>query len=79
MVQEFDPCTQLGFKQESVLFCDAGSFQALWNLLLAVVINSALVRNRGTDIENRLVVAKGEGEGEGWIGNLGFIDANYYI
>jgi len=31
------------------------------------------------DLENRLVVAKGEGEGMGWTGNLGLIDANYYI
>ena len=29
------------------------------------------------DLENRLVVAKGEGEGVGWIGSLGLIDANY--
>ena len=29
------------------------------------------------DMENRLVVAKGGGEGVGWIGNLGLIDANY--
>ena len=28
-------------------------------------------RNRLTDIENRLVVAKGEGEGEGWMGVWG--------
>jgi len=30
------------------------------------------------DLENRLVVAKGEGEGEGvgWTGNVGLIDAN---
>ena len=28
------------------------------------------------DMENRLVVAKGEGEGVGRIGNLGLIDAN---
>ena len=31
------------------------------------------------DIENRLVVAKGEGEREGWTGNLGLVDANYFI
>ena len=31
------------------------------------------------DIENRLVVAKGEGMGEGWIGSLGLADAKYYI
>ena len=27
------------------------------------------------DLEKRLVVAKGEGEGVGWIGSLGLIDA----
>ena len=31
------------------------------------------------DVENRLVVAKGEGEGVGGIGNLGLIDANYCL
>ena len=31
------------------------------------------------DLENRLVVAKGEGEGMGWTGNLGLIDANYCL
>ena len=30
------------------------------------------------DIENRLVVDKGEGEGGGWTGSLGLVDANYY-
>ena len=29
------------------------------------------------DLENGLVVAKGEGEGVGGIGSLGFTDANY--
>ena len=29
-----------------------------------------------TDFENRLVVTKGEGEGLGWIGSLGLIDAD---
>ena len=29
------------------------------------------------DLENRLVVAKGEREGIGWIGNLGLVDADY--
>ena len=29
------------------------------------------------DLENRLVVAKGVGEGVGWIGSLGLMDANY--
>ena len=31
------------------------------------------------DMENRLVVAKGEREGVGWIGRLGLIDANYCL
>ena len=32
------------------------------------------------DMENRLVVAgRGEGEGVGWIGNLGLTDANYCL
>ena len=31
------------------------------------------------DLENRLVVAKGEGEGVGGTGNLGVIDANYCL
>ena len=29
------------------------------------------------DLENRLVVAKGEKEREGWIGSLGLIDADH--
>ena len=32
-----------------------------------------------TDLENRLAVAKEEGEGIGWTGSLGLIDANYCI
>ena len=35
--------------------------------------------NRLTDIENRLVVAAGEGEEVGWMGSLGLVDGNYYI
>ena len=36
-------------------------------------------KNRLTNIQNRLVVAKGEGGvGDGWIGSLGLEDANYY-
>ena len=31
------------------------------------------------DLEKRLEVAKGEGEGVGWTGNLGLIDADYCI
>ena len=29
------------------------------------------------DLENRLVITEGEGEGVGWIGSLGLMDANY--
>ena len=31
------------------------------------------------DLENRLVVAKGEGKGMEWTESLGLVDANYYI
>ena len=31
------------------------------------------------DLENRHVVAWGEGEGVGWIGSLGVVDADYCI
>ena len=31
------------------------------------------------DLENRLVVAKEEGEVMGWTGNLGLIDTNYCL
>ena len=31
------------------------------------------------DLEDRLVVAKGEGEGVGWMGNLGLIDRDYCL
>ena len=34
---------------------------------------------RPTGVENRLVVAKGDGVEEGWIGSLGLADANYYM
>ena len=33
--------------------------------------------NKLMDLENRLLVSKGEGEGVGWTGSLGLIDANY--
>ena len=31
------------------------------------------------DLENKLVVAKGEGEGVGWMGSLGLMDADYCL
>lgn len=36
-------------------------------------------RNRLTDIENGLVVAKGRKKGGAWTGNSGLVEANYYI
>ena len=51
----------------------------MWNLIYGT--NEPIYRNKLMDLENRLVVAKGEGEGEGvgWTGRLGLIDANYCI
>ena len=42
-------------------------------------INLSAEQKQTHDIENRLVVAKGEGEGVGWTGRLGLVDANYCI
>ena len=44
-------------------------------------MNLSTEENKLMDIENRLVVAKGEGEGVGWIGSLGLglVHANYFI
>lgn len=36
------------------------------------------MKQKQTDIENRPVVAKGRGEQEGRIGNVGLAEANYY-
>ena len=36
-------------------------------------------RNRLTDIENTLAVAKEEGTGEGWTGSLELVDENNFI
>lgn len=40
---------------------------------------SLAMEQKQTHIENRLVAAKGKGEGGGWTGGLGSVDANYYI
>ena len=43
-------------------------------------VDSLQNRNRLTDVENRFVIAEGNGSvGEGWTGSLGLADANYYI
>ena len=47
----------------------------------AIIKGKKFNRNRprnDSDV-NRLVVANGEGEGVGWIGNLGLIDAKYCL
>ena len=36
-------------------------------------------RSKLMDIKNRLIIAKGEGEGVGWTRSLGLADANYCI
>ena len=38
-----------------------------------------LIYKTETLTENRIVIAKGKGEGVGWTGSLGLVDANYYI
>ena len=42
-------------------------------------MNLSMNRNKLMDLKNRLAVAKGKGEGMGWTGNSGLVDANYYI
>ena len=37
------------------------------------------IEHKLMDIENRLVVAKGEGERVGWTGSLRLVDADYCI
>ena len=34
---------------------------------------------RLTDIENKLLAAKGKAVWEGWTGSWGYVDANYHI
>ena len=49
----------------------------MWNLKYETdeLINET---GRLTDVENRCVVAKGQGSVEGWVGSLGLADTNYY-
>ena len=42
-------------------------------------MNLSVKQNRLTDRENRLVVVKGRGLGEGWSGRLGLADVSFYI
>ena len=50
----------------------------MWNLKYAT--NDPIYKTEtDSDIESRLVVAKGEEEGVGKTGSLGLVDAKYYI
>ena len=42
-------------------------------------MNLSTERNKLMDMENRLVVAKAEGEGVGWTGSSGLANTNYCI
>ena len=46
--------------------------------MLKLFFSTKAQKNIG-QTENRLAVTKGEGEGVGWTGSLGLVDANYYI
>ena len=49
----------------------------IWNPIYGT--NEPFHRKENHGLENRLVVAKGDGEGVGWTRNLGLIDANYCL
>ena len=42
-------------------------------------VNLSTEKKNLMNMEDRLVVAKAEGEGVGWAGSLGLVDANYCI
>ena len=50
----------------------------MWNLTYGTNAPS-IIQKQITDMERRLVVARGSGEGVGWTGSLGLVDADYYI
>ena len=53
----------------------------MWNLKHCTneSIDKTETDSQRTDMENRLVVARGRGEEVGWTGSLGLVDVNYYI
>ena len=59
-------------ERERQIPCDS---TYIWSLIYSTKNLSTV--NKIMDMENRLVFAKGEGEGVGWIWNLLLIDANY--
>ena len=48
----------------------------IWNLIYTRAQMNLSTEKKIMDLENRFVVAKGEEEGAGWIGNLELIDAD---
>ena len=50
------------------------SITYIWNLTYSK--DKPFQEEKIMDLENRLVLAKGEGEGRGWTGSLSLIDAN---
>jgi len=44
-----------------------------------VVVPAYIPTEKIMDLENRLVVAEGEGEGVGWLGSLWLIDADHCL
>ena len=55
--------------------CD---FTYIWNLIYST--NATIYKKEtNSDLENRLVVAVGVGEGVGWTGSLRLVDANHCI
>ena len=49
----------------------------MWNLKYGT--NEPTYKNQTYRHREQAWVAKGEGEGLGWMGSLGLVDANYYI
>jgi len=51
----------------------------IWNLIYGRMNLSTHTKKKFMDMENRLMVAEGEGEGVRWTGSLGLVDVNYCI
>ena len=82
------PCRAPSHKGFRVLQCVLGSQGYRIPLLSPVALKPAygqeagmteMCGNQQLTLTNRLVVAKEEGVGEGWIGSLELADTSYYI